>query len=29
LKNGHGIVIDVKAKLDRATKPEGISLWRL
>jgi UDP-N-acetyl-D-glucosamine/UDP-N-acetyl-D-galactosamine dehydrogenase len=29
LKNSHGTVIDVKAKLDRATKPEGISLWRL
>jgi UDP-N-acetyl-D-galactosamine dehydrogenase len=29
LKNGCGFVIDVKAKLDRATKPSGIELWRL
>ncbi len=29
LKNGRGIVIDIKARLDRATKPEGIELWRL
>jgi hypothetical protein len=29
LKNGEGIVLDVKARLDRAQKPEGIDLWRL
>lgn len=29
LKNGKGSVIDVKSKLDRASKPEGIDLWRL
>ena len=29
LKNGHGIVIDVKARLDRAKKPDGVELWRL
>ena len=29
LKNGRGIVIDVKARLDRAKKPEGVELWRL
>ena len=29
LKGGQGIVLDVKAKLDRANKPEGIDLWRL
>ena len=29
LKGGEGIVLDVKAKLDRGKKPEGISLWRL
>lgn len=29
LKDGEGIVLDVKAKLDRAKKPEGIDLWRL
>jgi UDP-N-acetyl-D-glucosamine/UDP-N-acetyl-D-galactosamine dehydrogenase len=29
LKNGEGIVLDVKASLDRAQKPEGINLWRL
>ncbi len=29
LKDRRGIVLDVKAKLDRATKPEGIDLWRL
>ena len=28
LKDGKGIVLDVKAKLDRAKKPEGINLWR-
>jgi len=29
LKDGRGIVLDVKAKLDRAKKPKGIDLWRL
>ena len=29
LKGGQGIVLDVKARLDRGKKPEGISLWRL
>jgi UDP-N-acetyl-D-galactosamine dehydrogenase len=29
LKGGKGTVIDVKSKLDRATRPEGIDLWRL
>ena len=29
LKGGNGTVIDVKSKLDRATKPEGVDLWRL
>ena len=29
LKNGRGIVIDVKARLDRAKTPEGVELWRL
>jgi UDP-N-acetyl-D-galactosamine dehydrogenase len=28
LKAGSGIVIDVKSKLDRAAKPEGVDLWR-
>jgi UDP-N-acetyl-D-galactosamine dehydrogenase len=29
LKRNRGIVLDVKSKLDRAKKPEGIDLWRL
>jgi len=29
LKGGKGAVVDVKCKLDRACKPEGIDLWRL
>jgi len=29
LKDSQGIVLDVKAKLDRAKKPKGIDLWRL
>jgi UDP-N-acetyl-D-galactosamine dehydrogenase len=29
LKGGTGTVLDVKCKLDRAQKPEGIDLWRL
>jgi UDP-N-acetyl-D-galactosamine dehydrogenase len=28
LKGGQGIVLDVKTTLDRASKPEGIDLWR-
>ena len=29
LKDGRGVVIDVKGKLDRHTKPESVDLWRL
>ncbi|MBI3703856.1 MAG: nucleotide sugar dehydrogenase [Rhizobiales bacterium] len=29
LKGGTGTVVDVKSRLDRAHKPEGIDLWRL
>jgi len=29
LADGHGLVFDVKAKLDRTTKPSGVELWRL
>jgi len=29
LKGGKGVVMDVKAKLDRALKPDGVTLWRL
>ena len=29
LRDGRGAVLDVKAKLDRTKKPEGIELWRL
>lgn len=29
LKNGCGLVMDVKAKLDRAATPDGVELWRL
>jgi UDP-N-acetyl-D-glucosamine/UDP-N-acetyl-D-galactosamine dehydrogenase len=29
LKDGEGIVLDVKCRLDRATQPAGIDLWRL
>lgn len=29
LKGGHGVVLDVKAKLDRREAPDGIALWRL
>jgi UDP-N-acetyl-D-galactosamine dehydrogenase len=29
LKGGKGTVVDVKSRLDRAVKPEGIDLWRL
>jgi UDP-N-acetyl-D-galactosamine dehydrogenase len=28
LKNAEGIVLDIKAKLDRDKKPKGIDLWR-
>jgi UDP-N-acetyl-D-galactosamine dehydrogenase len=28
LKNGGGVVLDVKSKLDRAQKPSNIELWR-
>jgi UDP-N-acetyl-D-galactosamine dehydrogenase len=29
LKDGKGLVLDVKQKLDREQRPEGIELWRL
>ena len=29
LKDGSGIVLDVKSRLDRAAQPDGIELWRL
>ena len=29
LRNGRGLVIDVKARLDRTRKPDGVELWRL
>jgi UDP-N-acetyl-D-galactosamine dehydrogenase len=29
LRDGKGIVLDVKSKLDRARKPDGVELWRL
>jgi UDP-N-acetyl-D-galactosamine dehydrogenase len=29
LKDGRGLVMDIKAKLDRASTPAGIQLWRL
>ena len=29
LRNGRGLVVDVKARLDRANKPDGVELWRL
>jgi UDP-N-acetyl-D-galactosamine dehydrogenase len=29
LKQGEGIVLDVKSKLDRSQKPAGVDLWRL
>jgi UDP-N-acetyl-D-galactosamine dehydrogenase len=29
LKDGKGLVLDVKSKLDRAQTPEGVELWRL
>jgi UDP-N-acetyl-D-galactosamine dehydrogenase len=29
LRDGRGLLMDLKAKLDRSAKPEGIELWRL
>jgi UDP-N-acetyl-D-glucosamine/UDP-N-acetyl-D-galactosamine dehydrogenase len=29
LKDGRGLVMDVKGKLDRAATPDGVDLWRL
>lgn len=29
LKQGEGVVLDVKSRLDRSQKPEGVDLWRL
>ena len=29
LRDGSGLVLDVKTKLDRASMPAGIELWRL
>jgi UDP-N-acetyl-D-galactosamine dehydrogenase len=29
LKDGGGIVLDVKSKLDRCQRPDGVELWRL
>ena len=29
LRGGTGFVLDVKTKLDRASKPANIELWRL
>jgi UDP-N-acetyl-D-glucosamine/UDP-N-acetyl-D-galactosamine dehydrogenase len=29
LRDSSGLVLDVKMKLDRATKPAGVELWRL
>jgi UDP-N-acetyl-D-galactosamine dehydrogenase len=29
LKDGQGTVVDVKSRLDRTSKPEGVDLWRL
>src|SRR5262249_19546270 len=29
LRNGKGIVMDVKAKLERDGKPDGVTLWRM
>jgi UDP-N-acetyl-D-galactosamine dehydrogenase len=29
LKDGSGVVLDVKSQLDRSQQPEGIDLWRL
>ncbi len=29
LKQGEGVVLDVKSRLDRSQKPKGVDLWRL
>ena len=29
LRQRNGVVLDVKSRLDRASKPDGIDLWRL
>ena len=29
LRNGTGVVLDVKSRLPRAAQPDGIELWRL
>ncbi|GAB6054313.1 nucleotide sugar dehydrogenase [Magnetospira thiophila] len=29
LKNGRGLVVDVRAVLDRNTRPDGVDLWRV
>jgi UDP-N-acetyl-D-glucosamine/UDP-N-acetyl-D-galactosamine dehydrogenase len=29
LAGGQGLVLDIKMKLDRATQPSGVELWRL
>jgi UDP-N-acetyl-D-glucosamine/UDP-N-acetyl-D-galactosamine dehydrogenase len=29
LKNGRGVVLDVKSQLDRRQKPDGVDLWRM
>ena len=29
LRDGKGVVLDVKSRLDRAGKPDGVDLWRL
>ncbi len=29
LRSGRGVVLDVKSRLGRASKPEGVELWRL
>jgi UDP-N-acetyl-D-galactosamine dehydrogenase len=29
LRDGKGVVLDVKSRLDRASKPDGVDLWRL
>ncbi len=29
LRGGRGLVVDVKSRLDRAQKPQGVELWRL
>lgn len=28
LKGGRGLVVDIKARLDRSAVPEGVALWR-